>query len=188
MEEMGIAAFPKPVHYRIPNFVGAEKAAQNLRTLSEYKRAGVVFCNPDAPQRPVREMALKDGKTLILATPRLKRGFLVITPETTAGKEQFASTIKGAFRYGKETANFPRPDLIVTGCVAVDRDGNRLGKGRGYGDREVAMITEKFGKVSVATTIHDVQLVECAPSTRLDQKVDVIATPTRIIRVGHDKR
>ncbi len=188
MEEKGIVTFPKPVVHRIPNFIGAEKAAQNLRQLSEYERAQVVFCNPDSPQRAVREMTLKDGKILVVATPRLKHGFLVIAPEITAEKERFASTIKGAFKYGKETAAFPKPDLIVTGSVAVDKDGNRLGKGRGYGDREIEMIQEKFGNVLVATTIHDIQLVEYAPSTPLDEKVDVIVTPTKIIRVGNDKR
>ena len=188
MEKRGISRFPKPVFHRIPNFVGAEKAAQKLRELPEYKAAKIVFCTPDSPQRPVREMTLKDGKTLVMATPRIKHGFLVITPETTAGKEQFASTIKGAFKFGKETTNFPKPDLIVTGSVAVDKDGNRLGKGRGYGDREVKMIKKKFGKVPVATTIHDVQLVEYAPSTPHDEKVDIIVTPTKIIRTKHNKR
>jgi len=188
MEEKGIATFPKPVYHRIPNFIGAERAAQNLRNLPEYKKAKVVFCNPDSPQGPVREMTLRDRKVLVMATPRLKRGFLVIAPETTAGKERFASTIKGAFKFGKETVDFPKPDLIVTGGVAVDRNGNRLGKGCGYGDREVRMIKEKFGRVPVATTIHDVQLVEYAPSTLQDEKVDIVVTPTKIIRVKHDKR
>ena len=106
MEQKGIATFPKPVYHRIPNFIGAERAAQILRNLPEYKKAKVIFCNPDSPQRPVREMTLKDGKILVMATPRLKHGFLVIAPETTTGKERFASTIKGAFKYGKETTNF----------------------------------------------------------------------------------
>lgn len=188
MEEKGIAAFPKPVYHRIPNFIGAEKAAQKLRNLPEYKKARVVFCNPDSPQRPVREATLKDGKTLVMATPRLKHDFLVIVPETAAGKERFASTIRGAFKFGRETADFPKPDLIVTGSVAVDQNGNRLGKGRGYGDREVKLIKERFGKVPVATTIHDVQLVEHAPSKPSDEKVDIIVTPTKIIRVKRDKR
>jgi len=188
MEKKGIATFPKPVYHRIPNFIDAEKTAQNLRNLPEYKKAKVIFCNPDSPQRSVREMTLKDGKILVMATPRLKHGFLVIAPETTAGKERFASTIKGAFKFGKETTNFPKPDLIVTGSVAVDEEGNRLGKGRGYGDLEIRMVKEKFGKVPVATTMHDVQLVEYAPSTPQDEKVDIVVTPTKIIRVEHDKR
>jgi 5-formyltetrahydrofolate cyclo-ligase len=188
MEEKGIAIFPKPVYHRIPNFDGAEKAAHKLRSLPEYKEAKVVFCNPDSPQRPVREMTLKDGKILVMATPRLKRGFLVISPEKTAGKERYASTIRGAFKYGKETTLFPKPDLIVTGSVAVDGKGNRLGKGRGYGDLEVKMIRERFGEVPVATTIHDIQLVDYAPSAPQDEKVDIIVTPTKIIRVKRDMR
>jgi 5-formyltetrahydrofolate cyclo-ligase len=64
MEEKNIAAFPRPVYYRIPNFIGAEKAAQNLRSLPEYESARMIFCNPDSPQRPVRETVLRDGKTL----------------------------------------------------------------------------------------------------------------------------
>jgi len=74
MEEKNIATFPKPIYQRIPNFVGAEKAAQNLRGLPEYKLARVIFCNPDSPQRPVREMVLRDGKMPVMATPRLKQG------------------------------------------------------------------------------------------------------------------
>jgi len=185
MEEKGIATFPKPIYHRIPNFIGAEKAAQNLRNVTEYKKAKVVFCNPDSPQKPVREITLKDGKILIMATPRLKHGFLLISPENAAGKEASASTIKGAFKFGKEVVDFPKPDLIVTGCVAVDKNGNRLGKGRGYGDREIRMIKERFGKVAVATTVHDVQVVDHVPSTLLDEKVDVIVTPTKIIRAKH---
>lgn len=183
MEEKGIAVFPKPVYHRIPNFVGAEKAAQNLKNLPEYRRAKVVFCNPDSPQRPVREMILRDGKILVMATPRLKHGFLVIAPETTVGKEQFASNIKGAFKFGEETTDFPKPDLIVTGSVAVDKNGNRLGKGRGYGDKETRMIKQRFGKTPVVSTIHSIQLVEHVPSTEQDEKVDIIVTPTKIIRV-----
>ena len=188
MEEKGIATFPKPVYHRVPNFIGAEKAAQNLRNLPEYKKAKVIFCNPDSPQRPVREMTLEDGKILVMATPRLKHGFLVIAPETTVGRERFASTIKGAFNFGKETTDFPKPDLIVTGSVAVDKDGNRLGKGRGYGDREIRMIKEKFGKVPVVTSIHDIQLINYATSTPQDEKLDIIVTPTKIIRIKRNKR
>jgi 5-formyltetrahydrofolate cyclo-ligase len=188
MEERNIATFPRPVYHRIPNFKGAEKAAQNLRNLPEYKRAKVVFSAPDSPQRPVREMTLKDGKILVMATPKLARGFLVITPKAVAGKERFASTIKGAFKFGKITMDFPKPDLIVTGSVAVDKNGNRIGKGRGYGDLEIKMITKRFGKIPVVTTLHDVQLVNHAPSTPRDEKIDVIVTPTKIIRVKHNKR
>ena len=78
--QRGVARFPLPVHGRIPNFVGAELAARRLAELGEYERAELVFCNPDSPQRPVREMVLRDGKTLVMATPRLRKGLLVLEP------------------------------------------------------------------------------------------------------------
>ena len=183
MQEKGIARFPLPCWGRIPNFQGAEKAAENLRKLEEWRKAKVIFSSPDSPQRKVRENALKDGKILVMASPRLKKGFLVIKPKKVKGKEAYASTIKGAFQFAEQTENFPKPDLVVTGSVAIDVYGHRLGKGGGYGDRELSLIRAKFGAVPVATTVHDIQVVDYVPSERHDQKVDIIITPTRTIRV-----
>lgn len=185
MERSGIAAFPLPVRGRIPNFVGAEAAAQRLRGLEEWKMAKVVFVNPDSPQRKVRENVLKDGKILIMASPRLKKGFILIDPAKVEGKERFASTIKGAFRFGTEVRDFPKPDLVVEGSVAVDRYGHRLGKGHGYSDVEIQMLREKFGVIPVVTTVHDVQVVEDVPCEEKDEKVSIIVTPTGIIQISH---
>ena len=185
MQERGIAKFP-PCWGRIPNFQGAEKAAENLRKLEEWRKAKVIFVSPDSPQRKVRENALKDGKILVMASPRLKRGFLVIKPEKVRGQEVHASTIRGAFRFAEQTEDFPKPDLVVTGSVAVDVHGNRLGKGGGYGDRELEIIRSKFGKVPVVTTVHDMQVVDFVPSEPHDQKIDIIVTSTRTIRVKFD--
>jgi len=46
---------------RIPNFIGAEKAAQRLAELQIWRVAKVVKSNPDPPQIPVRLRALQDG-------------------------------------------------------------------------------------------------------------------------------
>ncbi|MDH5460321.1 MAG: 5-formyltetrahydrofolate cyclo-ligase [Candidatus Bathyarchaeota archaeon] len=181
MEHSRIAVFPLPCRGRIPNFIGAEAAAEKLRRLKEWKKAKAVFVNPDSPQRKVRENALKDGKILIMASPRLKRGFILINPADVKGKEHFASTIKGAFQYGVEVQDFPKPDLIVQGSVAVDMHGHRLGKGHGYGDVEIKTLKRMFGVVPIITTVHDVQVVEDVPFEEKDEKISVIVTPTRII-------
>jgi len=183
MEKSGVATFPLPCWGRIPNFYGAETAADKLRLLEEWKRAKVVFVNPDSPQRKVRENALKDGKVLIMASPRLERGFILISPEKVQGKECLASTIRGAFKFGVQTRDFPKPDLIVEGSVAVDMKGHRLGKGHGYGDVEIEILEKKFGEIPVATTVHDMQVVENVPFEEKDRRVSIIVTPTRIIRV-----
>jgi len=188
MEEEGIATFPRPVFHRIPNFVGAEKAAQNLGELPEYKAAKVVFCNPDSPQRPVREMALRDGKVVVMATPKLRRGVLLLDPSTIARNRLFeASTIHGAFKHGR----FVEPskvkvDLFVAGSVAVSLDGGRLGKGTGYSDQEYVILKDSGGLAPgalVVTTVHDVQIIERIPRDAWDIPVNIIVTPTKVIRI-----
>lgn len=183
MEHFRIAVFPLPCKSRIPNFVGAEAAAEKLRILEEWKKAKVVFVNPDSPQRKVRENALKDGKILIVASPRLKKGFILINPADVRGKEHSSSTIKGAFKYGVEMQDFPKPALIVQGSVAVDMYGHRLGKGHGYGDTEIKTLKRMFGVIPIVTTVHDIQVVEDVPFEEKDEKVSIIVTPTRIVRV-----
>ena len=187
MEERNIATFPRPVRGRIPNFVGAQKAAQNLRSLPEYKSAKVVFSNPDSPQRPVREMVLRDGKTLVMATPRLRHGFLLIEPSPlSAVRIPETSTIHGAFRFGRPVEpKDVKVDLFIAGSVAVSLTGGRLGKGTGYSDQEYVLLKNASAlspKTLAVTTVHDVQIVENIPSQEWDVPVDVIVTPTRIIR------
>jgi 5-formyltetrahydrofolate cyclo-ligase len=201
LEQKKVVIFPLPVFGRIPNFVGSDEAANLARTLPEWKKAKVIFANPDYAQKKIREFALKEGKILIMASPRLRFGFLLIDPQKAKGKEEVASTIKGAFRYGQSAGspaaggigkNMPRPDLIMTDCVAVDSLGWRLGKGGGYGDIEIKRIKDQFGAINhtvhsgeipVLTTIHPLQMVETVPHLDHDTKVDIIVTPERIYRV-----
>jgi 5-formyltetrahydrofolate cyclo-ligase len=183
LEEKGVARFPLPCLGRIPNFEGSDKAAELLTTLPEWKRAKIIFSNPDFAQQKVRELVLKQGKILIMATPKLKKGYLKIDPEDVKGIEEKASTIAGAFKYGKKLKELLKPDLIITGCVAVSKnDFYRLGKGGGYGDEEINMLFKKFGKIPVITTVHDLQIVEKVPHDENDTKVDYIVTPNKIIK------
>lgn len=185
MTEKKIAKFPLPCFGRIPNFVGSEKAANRLKRLPEWKNASTIFANPDFAQHKVRENVLKENKLLIMASPKLRHGFLLIDPGKVKTKESFASTIKGAFKYGRkiEATSIPKPNLVVTGCVAVDIEGYRLGKGGGFGDRELQLLKNKFGKIPVVTTIHEVQIVESVPHEAHDERVNIIVTPIRIVRV-----
>jgi len=183
LEEAGAARFPLPVRGRIPNFEGAEKAAERIRRLKAWKNAAIVFSNPDRAQKPLRQLALVDGKTLIMASPRLKAGFLQLNPESVKGPEGYASTIRGAFQLGVPATKeiLSRIDLVVTGCVAVDLRGFRLGKGGGYGDREISLLRKLSPEAPVVTTVHELQLVDRVPVEAWDSRVDIIATPKRII-------
>jgi 5-formyltetrahydrofolate cyclo-ligase len=196
MEEKNIARFPRPVYGRIPNFVGAEQAAEKLINTDISRRAQVVKVNPDSPQKPVREAVLRKGKILIMPTPRISRGFLVLDPKKISpALYSVAATIQGAFRYGApiHPSEIPEVDLIVAGSVAVSVYGERLGKGEGYSELEYSILKE-FNKVSeetpITTTVHDVQVVDFhIPLEPWDFTLDYIFTPTRSIRcIGERKR
>jgi len=131
---------------RIPNFVGAERAADRLRELDVWKRAAVLKCNPDSPQRPVRLRALKEGKIVYMAVPRLRQSecFIELDPSRLGRQIGQASSIEGAFRFGRSVRpeRMKEIDLIVCGTVAVNREGARIGKGGGYSDIEYGLARE----------------------------------------------
>jgi 5-formyltetrahydrofolate cyclo-ligase len=188
LEARGVAVFPKPIQGRIPNFVGSREAAMRLCSLPTYKPAKTIFVNPDAAQLAVREFALRDGKSLIMATPRLRKGFLMLDPKEI--KDVIgAASIRGAFRHGRKiNVRGLKVDLIVEGSVAVDRKGGRVGKGGGFGDLEVAILRE-IGAITdttpIVTTVHPLQIVDELPMNEHDVPVDFIVTPDHIIKTAH---
>lgn len=196
LEARGVGRFPKPLRDRVPNFVGAEAAAARAAELTEWKSAERLKCNPDAPQRPLRLRALRDGKHVFLAVQRLRsaRCFLELDPAKLAGKLAHASTIAGAFALGQLVTpeRLGTIDLVVVGAVAVHPNGARLGKGGGYSDLEWALGRE-LGAVSartpVLTTVHELQVVgETIPMTRHDVPLDLIVTPERVIKTEREFR
>ncbi len=186
LTEQKLGRFPFPVHHRIPNFKGAEIAAQFVFTLPIYKEAKVVKVNPDAPQLPIRAQVLKDGKILLVPTPRLRSGFIIVKPEwVPEGEERKAASLSHIKSYGKEIplTEIPPIDIFFVGSVALHKDGRRVGKGEGYADREYAIIRELGNQdVPVIGTIHSSQLVESEiPRNRFDLVVDYIATEKELI-------
>lgn len=189
LREAGAARFPFPIEGRIPNFRGAEAAAARLRALPVYQQARALKVNPDAPQQPVRAMALADGKTVYMPTPRLRGAFLRIRPEDVPrGEERRAASLRYAAEYGTEvTLDELRPDrapidLVVAGAVAVTRDGARAGKGEGYADFEYALLRELgHPQLPVVTTVHPLQIVDALPAEPHDLSLDFIITPDEVI-------
>jgi len=185
LEERGVARFPLPVHGRIPNFAGSERAAGLLRSHGIWARARAVLVGPDSPQHPVRERAILDGKVLYMPTPRLRGGFVELRRERVPrGEERRATSIRHAFRYGRGVGlkGMLPVDLVVVGSVAVDRHGGRIGKGGGYSDLEYAVLRELWGReIPVVTTVHPLQIVDRVPMEPHDVPVDYIVTPAEII-------
>lgn len=196
LKTVGAARFPG-AEGRIPNFVGAERAAELLRADPVWQVSATLKANPDSPQLPVRRRALEDGKTVYMAVPRLAsdKPFLELDPATLQVPARQAASIGGSSRHGRpvELSGMQPVDLVVTGCVAVSADGARLGKGGGFSDLEYALAWEAglIGPSTVVvTTVHDVQVLEAGriPVAGHDFRLDVIFTPTQVIRCSRRAR
>ena len=188
LEESGVARFPYPPHGRIPNFAGASDAAIRLTELAAWQHADVIKSNPDSPQLSVRRAALREGKTVYVAVPRLRdeKCFLRLDPDEIEDVDH-ATTIGGSAEVGEQVApgEMEPVDLIVSGSVAVNDSGARVGKGEGYSDLEFAILRE-FGladdATTTVTTVHDLQVVdEPIPTTPQDVPIDCICTPERTV-------
>lgn len=189
LETSGAARFPG-VKGRIPNFVGAEAAADLLAETDEWKRARTIKANPDSPQFPVRKRALLEGKTVYMAVPKLASStpFVMLDPDLLDASPHHAASIKGSSRFGVPVTvdEMPSIDLIVCGTVAANREGVRVGKGGGYSDLEFALGVE-HGFVSpgtvIATTLHPIQMYDGPlPETGHDFSLDLIVTPFDVVR------
>jgi 5-formyltetrahydrofolate cyclo-ligase len=137
----------------------------------------------------VRFRALRQGKLLLMPTPRLRDGFLLLDPARIPANKLFAaSSIRGALALATPVAldDLPTIDLLVFGSVAVTPDGDRVGKGEGYAELEFAVL-RTLGRVpedvNIATTVHDAQVVDAIPREPFDVTLDLICTPTRTLRV-----
>jgi 5-formyltetrahydrofolate cyclo-ligase len=196
MRSSGAARFPG-AEGRIPNFIGAEAAADRLRGSAEWRKATTAKANPDSPQLPVRQRALEDGMTVYMAVPRLAadKPFFALDPQALTVSPRKAASIGGAARHGRpvDVADLRPVDLVIAGCVAAAADGARLGKGGGFSDLEYALAWEAglIGPSTVvATTVHDAQVVEAGriPVTGHDFPLDLIVTPGEIIRCRNGRR
>lgn len=179
-------------HGRIPNFVGAERAAEQLAALDVWRRSTVIKAVPDKAQLPVRAEALRQGKRVYMAVPKLAAEhpfYRLRLGEPSMSPEEAASSHVAADVADRVAVDEVEPvDLVVCGSVAVNRQGARLGKGAGYSDIEVALLAEAglvTASTTIATTVHPLQVVDDdLPETAHDFRVDLIVTPDEVIYCG----
>ena len=180
----------KSVHDKIPHFIGCEVAASLATELPEWETARAIKSNPDQAQRPLRQLALEQGKLLYMAVPRLRdeRVFIELDPTRPEVEPAKAATISGAFKVGRPVyvAEMQSIDLVISGSVAVNRQGVRVGKGGGYADLEYGLAAAAgvvHPDTSVISTVHAMQVLdEDLPYTQHDVPLAVVITPDAIIR------
>ncbi len=185
-------------HEYIPDFEGNEAATERALALPEYQSAQVIFITPDNGLERLRAQAVRDGKTMLVTTYGIRRGFIELLPAMVPpGLEDYAVLLDALERFGQpislaEIRAKYHFDFLVTGASAVSADGVRFGKGHGFFDLEWAMLTD-IGAVDVSTpvaaVVHDCQYVEMDlnPGPH-DTLCDLVVTPTRTIRIPNPRK
>jgi 5-formyltetrahydrofolate cyclo-ligase len=177
----------------IADFEGGEEAVARLTDHAFYKNANFIFITPDNCLDRLRHQALLDGKTVLMTTYSIKRGFWLLNPKRIAPDLYlYASTLDGMERVGqpvslRDIEKMPVIDYMVTGTGAINHEGVRFGKGHGFFDAEWGMLY-RLGRISTATpsaaVVHDCQVLEETLTPDVyDTVADIIFTPTRTIEV-----
>lgn len=155
-----------------------------LRSLPEWNSAGsILYYVGIRDEVPTREALDKDlGNSRQVAVPWCSGNELRLSRVTAV--DQLVPAAYGIPEPAEELRNsaalVPPSDIdvaLVPGLV-FDVRGNRLGYGRGYFDRLLAMLRPDCLKIGLA---FDCQIVEAVPSEAHDRPVDLIVTPTRIL-------
>ncbi|MBR6639279.1 MAG: 5-formyltetrahydrofolate cyclo-ligase [Muribaculaceae bacterium] len=87
---------------------------------------------------------------------------------------------KGSFNIyepmGENTCDISIIDMIIVPAIAYDRNGNRIGRGKGYYDR----LLQKASALKIGVG-YDFQLIPHIDSEPHDIPVDIIVTPNNFI-------
>lgn len=84
---------------------------------------------------------------------------------------------------GDEVTPFERIELVVVPAVAYDREGNRVGRGKGYYDR--LLRDTKAATVGVG---YDFQLVDSIDTEDHDVAVDIVITESHFVAPSSNRR
>lgn len=111
----------------------------------------------------------------------LLEGLEIVFPRVVEDSLEFASGDLEAGQFGINSPTGKKIpveeiDLVLVPALAVDRDGNRLGKGRGFYDRVLGGLTcPKFA------VVFDSEVFDSIPSEMHDQKLSGAVTPAALL-------
>lgn len=165
------------------------KAAQKLRGRTLYHESETVFATPANSLYQARINCLIDGKNLVMPGPSIREGFYLLPARSIPFKDLPAAvTYRGLAKKGQllkiDAIAELSIGLLLTGSLAVDREGGRIGDGNGFFDLCCAILQE-LGALqqewSVMTFIREDQIsTDLLPQDTWDIKIAGAITQTGI--------
>jgi 5-formyltetrahydrofolate cyclo-ligase len=162
------AAYPLPPHGHNPNFKGSSTAAKKLILHPLWTTSSVILTGMEAALGGLRALALEQKKILIVPH-RTKAG----SYWRLENAPKAAAKLPNMPIYGMAITSLEGVQLAVLASVIVDKTGQRLSKGFGFGAHGPPV------QVPVLTIAHQLMLLEKLPF-EADSTVAGFATPNQL--------
>ncbi|KAI4702919.1 hypothetical protein J4E81_001792 [Alternaria sp. BMP 2799] len=188
-----------------PDFRNSATAIDRLTTLPCYKSAATILITPDNSLEHLRCRALKDGKKVLVATYRLRRGFVLLHPGRIAeNKYEIAACLDGMEKPGigrsvslaQMRDEGLKVDLCVTGGLVFNAQGVTIWEGHNLFEIQYAMLSDLgvlHHKTPVVAVAHDCQVVDEAalgvekvtvsPTRKGEVQCDFVVTPDKLYEI-----
>lgn len=160
----------------------AARLAERIATLPELASARVVlgYLATSEEIDPADALERLGTRGATIACPRIEApgilGVHVVRPGDTLLPGPFGLSEPAA---DAERVEFERIDAVIVPGVAFDEEGRRIGHGGGYYDR---LLPSLKGDCLLAGVCYDEQVARELPTAEHDVHMDLVITPTRVIR------
>jgi 5-formyltetrahydrofolate cyclo-ligase len=144
----------------------AERLTRNLLTVVQQHKPERVATYVSLPSEPSTQNFIR---------ALLDQGIWVLVPETLdEGKLSWHEFL------GHADLSLLPGDLLFVPALAVDRYGNRLGRGKGYFDRELAGLAGVY----TYAVVFESEIIDQVPTEDHDQRVDGVVTEDQILKIN----
>ena len=187
----------------VPDFRDSGSATSRVAELPAYAAASTILVTADNSLESLRARALRDGKKILVATYRLRRGFVLLDPaRISESRYELAACLDGMEKTGVGRSvslaqlrdEGGRVDLCVTGGLVFSSSGVVIWEGTSLFEVQWALLQD-LGVLDVQTPVvavaHACQVVDEAalgmdvftPSPKGEVQCDFVATPERLIEI-----
>ena len=165
------------------------QVAERLAAMPQWSSADTVLCFLSMPHEmdttPLIHAARAAGKAV--SVPRIEGAdirFLVMPPNTgELPLDRWNIPVPDPFWPPLDP---PRSGRILVACpgLAFDREGNRLGRGKGYYDRFLSRLRREASEVFTVGVCLSEQLLPSLPHEDFDQRMDALVTERETVVFG----
>ncbi len=166
----------------------SEAILEKVCALPGYAQAGCVLTymgfGSEIETHPFFERIVSDGKIAVL--PRVDRASQSLTLQSARSITELVTSKWGIREPASDAPMLPvsEVDFVLIPGVAFDRNGNRLGYGRGYYDKLLSVANPALARVAAGFSC---QVVDQVPVGACDQKMNCIITENETIVISHER-